>query len=160
MSTRGEELAARFAALADEVIAEIGRLDSTDLAKTCEAEQCTVAALACHLANVYGGLADWIGMVVTDQPLPDITMTDIDAMNAAEAIRNAQVGQDEILSRLRANGDRMYSVLRELSDADTARPVSFSLLNGHRVTLGTFIDSALLGQFQEHVPSIRATVGR
>src|SRR5690349_9202402 len=118
MSTRGEDLAKRFAVLSDDVISEVDRLDPADLAKKSAPEQWTVAALACHIANVYGGQADWTGLIVSDQPLPEITMTDIDAMNAAEAARNAQASKDEVVTRLRTNGDRMHSVLLGLSDLD------------------------------------------
>lgn len=159
MSTHGEDLAKRFAALSDTVIAEIDRLDSADLAKTSTPEQWTVAALACHIANVYGGQADWTGLIVSDQPLPEITMTDIDAMNAAESARNARASKDEILTRLRTNGDRIHSVLRGLSDTDTERPVSFSLLNWQQISLGNLIEMGLLAHVQEHLASIRATVG-
>src|SRR5215204_3450459 len=129
MSTRGEDLAKRFTELSETVIAEIDRLDSSDLTKVSDPEQWTVAALASHIANVYGGQADWTGLIVSNQALPEITMDDIHGMNAAEAARNAQVSKEELLTRLRTNGDRLHSVLIGLSDADTERPVSFSLLN-------------------------------
>jgi hypothetical protein len=158
MSTRGEDLATRFTELSDTVVAEIDHLDSSDLAKVSEPEQWTVAALACHIANVYGGQADWTGLIVSDQPLPEITMADIDAMNAAEAARNARASKDEVLTRLRTNGDRMRSVLIGLSDADTERPVSFSLLNWQQVSLGDLIGMGLIEHIQEHLASIRATV--
>jgi hypothetical protein len=158
MATQGKQLAAKFARVHDDVVATVASLDAVDLARRCAAEQVTVAALAGHIAQVYRANAGWVQTIVADQPLPDITMADIDRINAEQAARNTGLGKDELLARLQANGDRMLAVLRGLSDADSERSAPFGLFDGAPVSVQTLVEQGLLAHVEEHLASLRTAV--
>src|SRR5215218_1132199 len=84
MEPQGNDIATQFAAISGEFIASIEGLSESDFAKTCAAEQCTVAALASHMANVFGAQVDWVQDIVAGRSLPEITMADIHQNNAKQ----------------------------------------------------------------------------
>lgn len=157
VGTQGKELAAQFAQVHG-AVAAVAALDASDLARPCAAEQCTVAALAGHIAQVYGGNADWVRAIVAGRTLPDITMADIDRNNAEQAVLNARLGKDEVLARLQANGDRVLAVLRELRDGDPERTAPFGLFGGAPVSVQTLVEQGLLAHVEEHLASLRTAV--
>jgi hypothetical protein len=158
MGTQGEQLADQFARVHGDVVAAVAELDGVDLARRCAAEQVTVAALAGHIAQVYGVNAGWVQLMVAGQPLPDITMADIDRINAEQAGLNAGLGKDELLARLQANGDRMIAVLRGLRDGDPERTAPFGLFGGAPVSVQTLVEQGLLAHVEEHLASLRTAV--
>jgi hypothetical protein len=158
MDTRGADLAVRFAQVSDAVIAAVEGLSESDLARECAAERCTVGALAGHVAMVFEVQVDWVQAILAGRPLPEVTMADIDRNNAEQAARNAQIGKDEVLTRLRTNRERMLAVLRSLHDGDSDRVAAFSLFNGADVSIQTLVEHGLIAHAEEHLASLRATV--
>ena len=89
MSTQVEDLAQRFEEANRAAITTVERLDETGLRGHCTAEQCTAAALAAHVAEAHPIIADWVRDAAAGEPLPAITMADIDRLNAERAVANA-----------------------------------------------------------------------
>jgi hypothetical protein len=159
MDTRGEKLATQFEHVSGAFVAALEPLDETDLARQCAAEQCTVAALAAHIATVYDAHVDWVPAMVTGRPLPHITMADIDRNNAKQAALNAHLGKDEVLTRVRTSRDRMLAVLRGLREGDPVRVAPFSLFDDGQVSVRTLVEQGLIAHTEEHLASLRATIG-
>ena len=84
-----QELAARFEAANRDVIAAIEEESEAQLAEFCPAEQCTRAALGCHVAEVHHAVAEWLRGMLANGAWPAVTMADIDQANAEAAQRNA-----------------------------------------------------------------------
>src|SRR5690349_13977451 len=97
MSDRAQELASRFDQFSREFITTIEELEPHQLQARCAGEQCTLAALATHVAKVHSLAGDWIQMLASDQPLPDVTMDMIDRANAVQFAEDAARPKPEIL---------------------------------------------------------------
>jgi hypothetical protein len=151
-------LAARFEQANRDVVAEIEACSDDQLRLRCAAEGWTVAALACHVAEVHAVVAGWVRAVATGEPLPELTMAMIDWHNAEEATCNALVGNAEVLVRLRRNGAEAAALIRTLGDAELDRTAPFSLLGGGPVSAQTLIERILIGDPVQHLPSLRATI--
>jgi hypothetical protein len=120
--------------------------------------QCSAAALAEHIAGVHANVAGWVKLIVAGEPLPPLTMADIDRANAEQAIRNDGLSKDDVLARLRAGGSAMTAVLRGLSNDDLTRAAPFTLVGGE-IDVQTLVEQAVLTHTQEHLASLRAAVG-
>ena len=92
------------------------------------------------------------------EPLPPLTMEDIDRTNAANAERNDRLGKDEVITRLRAGGDAMTTVLQGLGEDDLARTAPFTLFGGE-VSVQTLVEQAVLDHTAQHLASLHAAVG-
>lgn len=156
MSAPREELTTRFERSFDAVVAAVEQLDEAGMATFCPPEQCTAAALACHVAEAESFGADIVQSMVAGRRLPNLTMDDIHRMNAEQAAVNADVGKDEALSRLRATRAKVMAALGDLSDEDLERTATFSLTGAQAVSVKTMIENALGPQSENHLPSLQA----
>jgi hypothetical protein len=156
MDTQGDELACRFEAAHRAVLAVVEGLDEAQLNAHCAAEQCTAAALACHVAEAHALIAEWVRAAAAGEALPEITMADIDRSNAERAVANAGCSQAEALARLRTNGAAAAAVVRGLRDEDLERTAPFALFGGTAVSVRTLIERVLIGDPEQHLPSLQA----
>ena len=156
MGTQTEDLARRFEAAHRAVVETVERLDESQLGASCEAEQCTAAALACHVAEAHAVIAEWVRAAAAGEALPEITMADIDRSNAERATANAGCSKAEALERLRTNGAAAAALVRGLRDEDLERTVPFALFGGAEVSVRTLIERVLIGDPEQHLPSLQA----
>lgn len=156
MSTQVEELARRFEETNQAAITTVERLDDAGMSTPCTAEQCTAAALAAHVGEAHPIIADWVRAAAAGEPLPTITMADIDRINAERAVANAQCSKETALTQLRANGAAAAAMLRTLRDEDLERSVPFALFGGAEVSVRTLIERVLIGNIEAHLPSLQA----
>ena len=156
MDTQTEELATRFEAAHRAVVEAVEGLDETQLGAHCAAEQCTAAALACHVAEAHAVIAEWVRAAAAGEALPEITMADVDRINAERAAANAGCGKAEALARLRATGPAAAALVRGLRDEDLERTAPFALFGGAEVSVHTLIERVLIGDPQGHLPSLQA----
>jgi hypothetical protein len=122
----------------------------------CDAERCTVSALASHMAGVYDAVSGWIATAARGGTMPTLTMDDIDRNNHTQFARDASRDKGVILAELRANGEMAEQAVRRLSDAELDRGIQFSLLGG-KATTQQLVENALLAHVESHLRSIRAT---
>jgi hypothetical protein len=158
MDTQASDLTTRYAEVLDAVITAVEPLDAASLRRLCPAEQCTVAALACHIAAVHGAAAGFVRAIVAGEALPPLTMEDIDRNNAENAAGNAARGKDEVIARLRAGGEAMTTELRGLGEDDLARTEPFTLFGGE-VSVHTLVEQAVITHTEQHLASLQAAVG-
>jgi hypothetical protein len=153
-----QQLARRFEAANRDVIIAIEGAPDTQLGQFCAGEQCTVAALGCHVAEVHRVASEWIHGILTSEAWPAVTMGDIDRVNAEAAIRNAACSKEEVLDRLRDHGAEATAHVRSLRDEDLDRCAPFPLFGGETMTVRTFIERVLIGDPIAHLASIRAAM--
>lgn len=158
MSTQASELTTRYAQVLDAVITAVEHLDAASLRRLCPAEQCTVAALACHIAAVHGAAAGFVRAIVAGEALPPLTMAYIDRNNAENAASNAARGKDEVIARLRAGGEAMTTELQGLREDDLARTAPFTLFGGE-VSVQTLVEQAVIAHTEQHLASLQAAAG-
>jgi uncharacterized damage-inducible protein DinB len=158
MSQEVQRLAARFEDANRQVIAAIEACDDEQLRARCPGERCTVAALACHVADIHALGADWVRTLLAGRPLQPLTMDMVDQLNAEQFARNADRTKTEVLERLRRNGDEAVTLLRGLGDADLDRTTPFALFGGPTVSVRQLIDLVLIADPEGHLASIRAAV--
>lgn len=156
MHARAHDLADRFDEARGAVVDTIASYSEEQLRTFCEPEQCTVAALACHVGLAHALVAGWVEAIVAGQPLPELTMAMVDAANAKTARQYANASREEALALLRRNGDAASALVRGLSDEQLDHEASFSLFGGTPVTPAMLIDLVLIGDPRQHLPSIRS----
>jgi len=156
MNTHVEELARRFETANQAMITVVEQLDDAGMRAHCATEQCTAAALAAHVGEAHPVIADWVRAAAAGEPLPGITMADIDRINAEQAIANAECSKETALAQLRTNGAAAAAMLRTLQDGDLERTTPFALFGGSEVSVRTLIERVLIGNVESHLPSLQA----
>lgn len=86
----------------------------------------TIGVIVHHVASVYPIEIELARTLAAGQPITDVTMADIDAMNARHARENSEVTREEALSLLSRNSGVAAAAIRTFSDDTlaTAAPVS------------------------------------
>ena len=158
MSDRADDYANQFQELSRQFIATIEGYTPEQMQARCVGEQCTVAALASHIAGVHNLVADWVVKSANGEPLPELTMDTVNAINADQFARDANRPKSEIIASLRENGAAAAEVVRNLDDAQLDRSSYFTLF-GRDVTTDWLVQNILIGDIANHSASIRAACG-
>jgi len=153
MSQRAAALADRFHQAREEFIRTIDGCTTDQLQTQCHGEQCSIAALASHVAGVHALGADLVRTAAAGEPLPTLTIDDINAMNAEQFTRDANRPKEDILRDLRTHGDAAEQVVRQLSDAELDQTGYLPLL-GRELTTAQIIESVVIGDVEGHLGSI------
>ena len=158
MGNQTEAYAQQFEELSRQFVAEIEGYSPAQMQARCAGEQCTVAALASHIAGVHTLVAGWIESAAAGQPLPPVTMDQVNSINADQFARDADRPKEEILADLRANGELAAGVIRSVDDAQLDQSYYFALVD-RDVTLEWLVRDILIGDIAGHSASIRAACG-
>jgi hypothetical protein len=158
MGAQGETFAKQFEAKAQEVTAAIERLSDADWKKVTAAEKWSVGVVAHHVASSHQGICGLIKMLADGKPGPTIPMDMIHAGNAKHAQEFANVTKADTLALHKTNAAAAAGILRGIADAEFDR--SGTVLNGMPpMSAGQLAGGLLCGHVDEHLGSIRATVG-
>ena len=156
MSTRAEQLADELQQVTDEVAAYIEGIPDEALQGTCAAEQCTVAALACHIADGYGPILEGLVKPVAEGTEgPRYSMEELAQWNAAAAQENAAQPKAVALERLRTQAPPAIDYVRALTDEQLQRTGTLPF-GGDPMTAEAVIPHILIGHPREHLASIQA----
>src|SRR6266545_4546668 len=151
MAARAEALAKQFETKAQEATAMLEGLSDADWKKTTSAEGWPVGVVAHHMAGGHKTIAD-------GKPAPDLTMDMLHAMNAKHAEEHANCTKTETLALHKKNAAAAAALVRGLGDTDLDR--SGTLLRGMpAMNAAQITERVLIGHLDEHVGSIRGTVG-
>ncbi|HEU5434675.1 MAG TPA: DinB family protein [Thermomicrobiales bacterium] len=155
MSERAQALADQFEQANQAVIDAVAAAPDAAWSRVCEGEQCTVAALAYHIAGAHGPLVEYMARPIAEgTPLPSISRDQINALNADNAKQNANGSKAEALALLRDNGAKVASFLRGLNDDDLARSAVLPMA-GQEMTAEAFIEHVIIGHPRQHLESMR-----
>lgn len=156
---KGESLAKRFEAKAQEATSVFEKLSDADWKKVTSAEQWPVGVTAHHIAVSHDLIAGLIKAVASGQMSAPVALDDIHAMNAKHAKDNAACTKAETLATHTQGAAVAASIVRGLDDTALAR--SAEVLKGMPVMSAEQLASGLLvGHIDEHLGSIRKTVGQ
>src|SRR4051812_12409798 len=157
MSRRAEQLAKELQQVTDEATGTIEGVPEAAWKRRCAAEQCTVAALACHIADGYVGILDnLVKPMAEGQEGPRFSQEDLATWNAAAAEANAAQPQWAVLERLRTQSPPAIAYVRGLSDAQLERPGSLPF-GGDPMTVESLITHVLIGHARGHLASLQET---
>jgi hypothetical protein len=159
MGTRSEDLARQFEVKAREAAAVLGTLSDADWRKTTAAEQWTVGVTAHHLASALEPVAGIVTAIAAGQWLGNFSGAMLDEMNARHAKEHADCTRAETLGLFDKGTAVAARVVRGLSDEQLAKRATV-FTDAPPMTAEQMITGALIGHIDEHVGSIRRTVGR
>lgn len=158
MAAKAEALAKQFESKVQEATRVLERLTDADWKKTTSAEKWTVAVVAHHLAGAHEPIAGIIKTIASGQSMPNFTMDMLHDMNAKHAKEHANATKAETIALHKKNAAAALAVLRGLSDADLGK--SGAVLAGMPpMSAEQAVGGILLRHIDEHLGSIRATVG-
>jgi hypothetical protein len=159
MGARAEALAKQFEESANNMTETIEKLTEADWKKVTSAEKWTVGVVAHHVAGAHEGISGIIKTVAAGQSMPPFTMAMLDEMNATHAREHANCTRAETLALHKKNAAAAATLVRGLPDADLDK--SGTVLTGMpAMTTNQIVEGILINHVNEHLGSIRATVGR
>ena len=157
MGAKGEALAKKFEAKAQEATAALEKLSDADWKKVTSAEKWPVGVTAHHVAGGHEGIVGILKMIADGKPGPNMPMEALNQMNAKHAQDFANCTKAETLALHKKNAASAAAVVRGLSDEQLAR--SSSVFQGAPAMSAEMLAGVLCSHVDEHLGSIRATVG-
>ena len=159
MSARAESLATQFEARVTAMTETIEKLTDADWKKVTSAEKWSVGVTAHHVAGAHEGIGGIIKAVAAGQSMPNFTTAMLDEMNATHAREHANCTRAETLALHKKNAAAAAGLVRGLSDAELDK--SGTVLTGMpAMSTQQIVEGILINHVNEHLASIRATVGR
>lgn len=159
MSARAESLANELAAATNEVTEFIDAVPDESWLAFCPGDQCTVAALICHIGNSYHGmLANVIQPVAETQSRPDFDVEALHAWNAQAAQQYAAATKDEARAILATHSAPAIDYVRNMTDEQL--DTTFTAVFGPEpLSLESMVTGGLIGHPRGHLATARATAG-
>lgn len=158
MGVRAEALAKQFEAKVAEATAVFEHLSDADWKKTTSAEKWPVCVVAHHIAMAHEGIGGLVKAVASGPFAPSLTMDAIHAMNAKHAQEFANCTKPETLALHKKNAEAAAAMVRGLDDVGLDRSAS-PLTGMPAMSAEQLVGGLLVGHIDEHLGSIRATIG-
>jgi len=159
MGAKADALAGQFEAKAREAAATLEKLGDADWKAVTAGEKWTVGATAHHLAGSLEAVAGIVtGLASGAPPRGSFTRAMLDEMNARHAQEHASCTRAETLALFRTGATAAAAVVRGLSDDQLAKSGTV-FTDAPPMTAEQLIMLALLGHIDDHMGSIRKTVG-
>jgi hypothetical protein len=156
MSDRARALAERVAQANAEFIATIEGLTDAQWTAHCAPENCTVAALACHVGGGYRFAVNAMLKPIAEGTAPQpVTREMVDQGNVDYLAKNANRPRAEAIAMLREHGGSAAEYVRGLSDAQLDRSAALPLFNGASFTGEAVVENVLIGHPRGHLASIQ-----
>jgi len=159
MGAKTEALAKQFESKARDAVTTLEKLGDADWKKVTAAEKWTVGATAHHLAGGLGAVAGLVtGLVAGAPSRGEFTRAMLDQMNAQHAVEHAHCTRAETLALFQKGAATASAMLRGLSDDQLAKSGTV-FTDVPPMTAEQLINLGLLSHIDEHMGSIRTTVG-
>jgi uncharacterized protein (TIGR03083 family) len=159
MGTKTEALAAQIDTKARDAVATLEQLTDADWNKVTAAERWTIGVTAHHLAGGLDAVAGIVTGIVSGAPSRgNFTRAMLDEMNAQHAREHAGHTKPETIALIQKGAATASAVVRGLND-DQLEKRGTVFTDAPPMTAEQLIMLALLGHIEEHMASIRKTVG-
>ena len=158
MSSLAKELAERFKAFNNEMIAFVEKCSDEEWKKVCPGEEWPVGVVARHVAKGHYNAFNLAKMIVAGEKLPDITKEAIDQTNAKHAEEHTNCTKGEVLGSLRENGSKVADYLSGLEDSELDR-TGYLALTGGEISTRQFIENVILQSGNDHLSSMKKAIG-
>jgi len=158
MGAKAEALAKQFEAKVQEATGVIERISDADWKKLTSAEKWPVCVVAHHLASAHPPIAAIIKEVATGTSKGDVTMDQLNAMNAKHAKDFASCTKAETLALHKKGAAEAAAIVRGLSD-DQLKKTGPVLKGMPAMSPEQLVPGVLCHHIDEHLGSIRAALG-
>jgi hypothetical protein len=158
MGAKSEVFVNQIESKVQEAITTLEKLNEADWAKVTEAEKWSVGVTAHHLAGAFEAVSDAVKKIVGGEPL-GFTMDMIHEMNARHAREYANCTRAETVDMLKKGARVAAAAVRGLTDDQLMKSGTFGP-GGPTLTAEQLIHMGLIGHANEHLASIRKTVGK
>ena len=153
MGARAESLAGKVQEANEQLKAAVeGSSDAQWKAKVADGDW-TQGFTGYHAANIIGFISGMVQGLAAGQPIPPITMAQIDEGNAAAAKEHANCTKQEVLDAIQAGGPGAVSLVRGLTDEQLDRKVSL-LQGAPEMSVEQVIEMLMVGHPAGHTASI------
>jgi hypothetical protein len=154
-----EALATQFDTKARIAVTTLEQLIEADWRKVTAAERWTVGVTAHHLAGAVDAVASIVTGIVSGAPSRgNFTRATLDEMNAQHAEEHAGCTKSETIALVQKGAGTGSAVVRGLND-DQLEKRGTVFTDAPPMTAAQLIMLGLLGHIEEHMASIRKTVG-
>jgi uncharacterized protein (TIGR03083 family) len=159
MGAKTEALARQFEDKARDAVATLEKLGDADWKKVTAAEKWTVGVTAHHLAGGLEAVAGFVSAIVSGGPSRgNFTRAMLDEMNAQHVKEHAHCTRSETIALFRKGAATALAVVRGLNDDQLAKSGTV-FTDAPPMTAEELIMLGLVGHIDDHMGSIRATVG-
>jgi len=159
MGAKTEALAKQLEGKAQDAVATLQKLGDADWKKVTAAERWTVGVTAHHLAGGLEAVAGIVTGIVSAAPSRgNFTRAMLDEMNAQHAKEHAGCTRTETLALFQKGAATASALVRGLHD-DQLTKSGTVFTDAPPMTAEQLIMRGLLGHIDEHMGSIRKTVG-
>ena len=114
--------------------------------------------VAHHIAAGHYSAIETAKMIVAGEPLPNLTMDDLNQMNEQHAKENAGCTKDEVLSILSQKGAAVNNFVAALGDGDLDRRAFHPIL-GADVTTEQYVKMVMIDSSGDHLTNMKVTTG-
>ena len=158
MGAKAESLAKKYEAKAAELTATIQKLSDADWKKVTTAEKWPVGVTAHHVAGAHEPISGIVKTLAAGQSIPGFSMAMLDEANAKHAKDFAGCTKAETLALHEKGVKSAAAVVRGLDDTQLDK--GGTVLTGMpAMTCQQAIEGVLIGHIDDHMGSIRSTVG-
>ena len=159
MGARSDMLAKQFEERANALTETIEKMSDADWKKVTTAEKWPVGVTAHHVAGAHEPISGMVKAVASGQTLPPFTMQMLDESNAQHAKDFASCSKAETIALNKKGMASASAIVKGLSDADLTK--SGTLMTGMpAMTVQQIVEGVLINHVNEHLGSIKATIGK
>lgn len=159
MGARSDMLAKQFEERSNALTETIEKMSDADWKKVTTAEKWPVGVTAHHVAGAHEPISGMVKAVASGQTLPPFTMQMLDESNAQHAKDFAGCTKSETIALNKKGTATASAIVKGLSDADLGK--SGTLLTGMpAMTVQQIIEGVLINHVNEHLGSIKTTIGK
>jgi hypothetical protein len=135
------------------------QLSDADWKKVTDAERWSVGVTAHHLAGAFEPVSNFITMIAAGRSMENFTLQTLHNLNAQHAKDYANCTKAETIALHKQGMALAAATIRSLNDADLAKTGTI-FSDAPPMTAEQLIGLGLLGHIDEHLGSIRKTVGK
>ena len=159
MGARSDMLAKQFEERANALTETIEKMSDADWKKVTTAEKWPVGVTAHHAAGAHEPISGMAKAVAAGQTLPPFSMQMLDEMNAQHAKDFAGCTKADTIALNKKGITTASSIVKGFSDADLQK--SGTLMTGMpAMTVQQIIEGVLINHVNEHLGSIKSTIGK
>lgn len=158
MSHTGTELAAQLRAITEDFVSTVKDLPEATWQKVAPTDGRQINVITDHMGLVFGNGAHFIECILTDQPLPPLTMDMINAGNDQMAVDHANIGKDEAIGKLKASSEAVATRVSAMPDSDLNKSAAWEFVGGN-ITPAAVVTMVMVGHAQEHLGAIKGALG-
>ena len=159
MGARSDMLAKQFEERANALTETIEKMSDADWKKVTTAEKWPVGVTAHHAAGAHEPISGMAKAVAAGQTLPPFSMQMLDEMNAQHAKDFAGCTKADTIALNKKGIATASSIVKGFSDADLQK--SGTLMTGMpAMTVQQIIEGVLINHVNEHLGSIKSTIGK